>query len=222
MPKTSIETLVNTSYDAFLETQLLQYKEENLEIENQDYANIVEEYRDGLLLFDLMETEIWNAAKKDSMGLKQFYNDNKADYYWNQRVDAVVASSAKKSTIKKVQGLLLDNKTQEQIKVLINSENAIDVIFTSGIMDAQHQSLPETFQFKTGISEVYKFNEGYIVANVKEVLPKELKTFEEAKGAIISDFQNYKEANWILGLEKKYPVTIYPTVLENVKKQLNN
>ncbi|GGG60007.1 peptidylprolyl isomerase [Bizionia arctica] len=221
MPKTSIKNLVDTSYDAFLEKQLILYKEENLEVENQDYANIVEEYRDGLLLFDLMETEIWNAAKTDSVGLQKYYKDNKENYFWNQRVDAVVASSAKKATIKKVQGLLLDKKTPEQIKETINSEKTIDVIFTSGIMDAQHQSLPESFQFKTGISEIYKFNDGYIVANVLTVLTKELKTFEEAKGSVISDFQNYKEANWILSLESKYKVTIYPAVLEKVKKQLN-
>lgn len=221
MPKMSIKTLVVNSYHAFLENELLQYKKERLEVENQDYANIVEEYRDGLLLFDLMETEIWNAAKKDSVGLQTYYNNHKNNYFWNQRVDAVVASSAKKTTIKKVQKLLQNNQTPEQIKAAINSESEIDVIFTSGIMDAQHQSLPADFKFKTGVSDIYKFNEGYIVANVKEVLPKETKSFEEAKGAVISDFQNHKEANWILSLEEKYQVHVNQDVLESVKKQLN-
>ena len=221
MPKMSIKTLVVNSYHAFLENELLQYKKERLEVENQDYANIVEEYRDGLLLFDLMETEIWNAAKKDSVGLQTYYNNHKDNYFWNQRVDAVVASSAKKTTIKKVQKLLQNNQTPEQIKAAINSESEIDVIFTSGIMDAQHQSLPADFKFKTGVSDIYKFNEGYIVANVKEVLPKETKSFEEAKGAVISDFQNHKEANWILSLEEKYQVNVNQDVLESVKKQLN-
>lgn len=221
MPKMSIKTLVVNSYHTFLENELLQYKKERLEVENQDYANIVEEYRDGLLLFDLMETEIWNAAKKDSVGLQTYYNNHKDNYFWNQRVDAVVASSAKKTTIKKVQKLLQNNQTPEQIKAALNSESEIDVIFTSGIMDAQHQSLPADFKFKTGVSDIYKFNEGYIVANVKEVLPKETKSFEEAKGAVISDFQNHKEANWILSLEEKYQVNVNQDVLESVKKQLN-
>ncbi|MFV0572517.1 MAG: peptidylprolyl isomerase [Xanthomarina gelatinilytica] len=221
MPKMSIKTLVDNSYHAFLENELLQYKKERLEVENQDYANIVEEYKDGLLLFDLMETEIWNAAKKDSVGLQTYYNNHKDNYFWNQRVDAVVASSAKKTTIKKVQKLLQNNQAPEQIKAALNSESEIDVIFTSGIMDAQHQSLPADFKFKTGVSDIYKFNEGYIVANVKEVLPKETKSFEEAKGAVISDFQNHKEANWILNLEEKYQVNVNQDVLESVKKQLN-
>lgn len=221
MPKMSIKTLVVNSYHAFLENELLQYKKERLEVENQDYANIVEEYRDGLLLFDLMETEIWNAAKKDSVGLQTYYNNHKDNYFWNQRVDAVVASSAKKTTIKKVQKLLQNNQTPEQIKAALNSESEIDVIFTSGIMDAQHQSLPADFKFKTGVSDIYKFNEGYIVANVKEVLPKETKSFDEAKGAVISDFQNHKEVNWILSLEEKYQVNVNQDVLESVKKQLN-
>lgn len=221
LPKTSFEILVSNTYNSFLEQQLLQYKEEHLEFENQDFANIVGEYRDGLLLFDLMETEIWNAAKNDSIGLSQYYNSNKESYYWNQRADAMVASSAKKAVIKKVQKLMRKNETPDQIKAALNSENEIEVIFTSGIMDKQHQSLPEDFQFKTGVSDIYKFNDSYIVANVKEVLPKTLKTFDEAKGAVISDFQNYKEANWILGLENKYTVTVYPEVLEQVKKELN-
>jgi len=221
LPKISLEALVSNTYNSFLEQQLLKYKEERLGFENKDYANIVEEYRDGLLLFDLMETEIWNAAKNDSVGLDQYYKRNKESYYWSQRADAVVASSAKKSVIKKAQKLMRKNKTPEQIKAALNSENEIDVIFTTGIMDKQHQSLPEDFQFKTGVSDIYSFNDSFIVANVKEVLPKTLKTFEEAKGAVISDFQNYKEANWISELEKKYKVTVYPEVLEQVKESLN-
>jgi peptidyl-prolyl cis-trans isomerase SurA len=222
MPKVALSQLVSDNYEQFLEKQLLLYKEEQLVFENLDYAYIVEEYRDGLLLFDLMETEIWNAAKNDSVGLKKYYDDNKDNYFWNQRVDAVVASSAKKSTIKKVKKLLQENQTPEQIKSLMNSDKSIDVIFTSGVMDAEHQSLPKDFVFKTGVSEMYHFNDGYIVADVKQVLPKQIKTFEEAKGAVISDFQNYKEANWILDLEKKYKVTINQEALAKVKIQLNN
>ncbi|MEO8934377.1 MAG: peptidylprolyl isomerase [Xanthomarina sp.] len=220
-PKMPYQALVSNAYNSFLEQQLLQYKESRLEFENQDFAHILEEYRDGLLLFDLMETEIWNAAKNDSTGLELYYNTHKDAYYWNPRVDAEVAFSAKKSVIKKAQKLMRKNQTPEQIKTALNSEKEIDIIFTTGIMDKEHQSLPKDFQFKMGISEIYKFNDSYIVANVKEVLPKTLKTFEEAKGPVISDFQNYKEINWILGLEKKYQVTIYPEVLEQVKKELN-
>ncbi|MFL0353522.1 peptidylprolyl isomerase [Xanthomarina sp. GH4-25] len=220
--KIDLNKLVSESYEQFLEKELLQYKEEQLVFENPDYAYIVEEYRDGLLLFDLMETEIWNAAKKDSVGLQEYYSTNKEAYFWNQRIDAVVASSAKKSTIKKVKKLLSENKTTEEIKSIINSDKSIDVIFTSGIMDAQHQSLPTDFEFKTGVSSIYQFNDGFIVADVKKVLPKELKSFEEAKGAVINDFQNEKETNWILDLDNKYKVKINQEALSKVKTQLNN
>jgi len=221
-PKVGLNKLVSDSYNIFLEKQLIQYKEEQLEFENPDFGFIVDEYRDGLLLFELMETEIWNAAKKDTIGLQKYYNDNKENYYWNQRADAVVASSAKKSTIKEVEKLLRNNQSPEQIKTVLNTDKSINVIFTSGIMDAKHQSLPENFSFKIGVSDIYKLNDAFIVADVKEVLPKELKVFKEARGAVISDFQNYKEANWILNLEKKYKVVINQEVLEQVKSQLKN
>lgn len=218
--KESIESLVSKKYDSFLNDSLVKYQEDNLETENKDYANIVAEYRDGLLLFDLMETTIWNAAKTDSTAIEEFYESNKANYVKPKRLDAIVASSTKQKTLKKVSKLLSENIALDQIKSLVNSNNKVDVIFTSGIMDAEHQALPESFDFKKGISEIHKHNDAFVVVNVKDVLPQEQKTLEEAKGTVISDYQNYKEENWLKDLRGKYNVEVNQDVLEKVKSQL--
>lgn len=220
--KKSFDKLVEEKYKDFLNANLIQYQEDNLENENEDFAHILAEYRDGLLLFDLMETEIWNASKSDSIGLKNFYQANKNNYFWNERVDALVASSSNKGIIKEAKKMLESGKLTEDIKGALNSNETINVIFTSGVMDKEHQALPQDFEYKTGVSKIYSHNDAYIVAQVKAVLPKEPKAYEDAKGQIISDFQVYKEEQWLKELQVKYPVIINEDVLLNVKKQIKN
>jgi peptidyl-prolyl cis-trans isomerase SurA len=218
--KEPINILVNNKYNAFLSENLIKYQEDNLEYENEEFANIVAEYRDGLLLFELMEQTIWNAASSDSLGVQNFYETHKENYVLPERVDAVVASSAKQKTLKKVTNLLSKGMELDQIKSLINSNDKIDVIFTSGVMDANHQSLPKDFDFKKGISKIYKKNKTYLLVKVNEVLPETQKTFEEARGAVVSDYQTYKEEKWIAELAEKYKVVIDDNILKKVKGQL--
>ena len=212
--------IVSDSYKAYLNIILKQYQEDNLELENEDFANIITEYRDGLLLFDLMETEIWNAAKNDSVGLKTFYEANKTNYFWNERVDAIVASSAKKKVIKAVAKMLENGEDPNKIKAELNSKNEVNVLFSSGKMDALHQALPTDFKFVKGISEIYEHNGAFIVVQVNDVLPKTFKSFEESKGKVISEYQNYKEINWLKVLAEKYEVKINNDVLTKVKSQI--
>ena len=220
--KASFDAIVKDKYRDFINIIIVQYQEDNLENENEDFAHILAEYRDGLLLFDLMETEIWNASKQDSIGLQDFYNANKGDYFWNERIDAIVASSSSKSIVKKVKKMMESGSSEEDIKSALNTQKTINVIFTSGTMDAEHQTLPENFEFKKGVSKVYAHNDGFIVANVNAILPQESKAFDDAKGQIMSDYQVYKEENWLKELKEKYPVVIDNTVLDKVKEQIKN
>jgi peptidyl-prolyl cis-trans isomerase SurA len=220
--KKTIHELVTDEYQNFLGQNLILYQEENLENESEDFANIVSEYRDGLLLFELMETEIWNTSKTDSLQLQNYYQENKTNYFWNERIDAIVASSSDKSTIKKVKKLLEAGKTPDDIKLEINIEGKINVIFSTGIMEASHQALPIGLTFEKGVSKIFNHNDAFVVVQIKEVLPKALKTYEETKGQVISDYQQYKEEVWLNELKSKYPVVINEPVLNKVKIQIKN
>ncbi|WP_034057649.1 peptidylprolyl isomerase [Lacinutrix jangbogonensis] len=219
---TDMGIVVDKIYNSFLEVELLKYQEENLINENIDYFQIVGEYRDGLLLFDLMETEIWNVAKNDSVALLKYYEGNKNRYFFPERVDAVVASSAKKSVIKKIPKLLDKGLDTEAIKALVNTNDQVNVSFTSGEMDKNHQALPNKIKFKTGISKMFKHNDAYVVVYVKEILPKTQKTFKEAKGNVTSDYQAFKEENWLKELAFKYTLKVNQDVLNKVKQTIEN
>lgn len=220
--KGSYSFIISNKYESFLNEKLVEYHEDNLEDENEDFANIVQEYRDGLLLFELMESTIWNASKTDSIGIQEYYNNHMTEYVSPKTIDAVVASSAKQKTIKKVSKLLDQGMDLDQIKSLVNSNDNIEVIFTQGMIEENHQSIPEGFDFKEGISKIYNHNNAYVAVLVKTIIPETLKTFDEAKGSVISDYQTQKEENWIKQLKEKYKIIINQDVLSHVKTQIKN
>ncbi|MCF6294222.1 MAG: peptidylprolyl isomerase [Flavobacteriaceae bacterium] len=209
--------LVNDQYSTFLDTELLAYHKENLEYENQEFAEILEEYREGLLLFDLMETKIWNAVKLDTIGLQAYFNENKDKYIWQERIDAVVATSAKEKDINSVKKMLKNGVSLEDIKAKINQKDSQNVIFTSNIMNAEHRALPKDFNFKVGVSKVYFYNDAFHVVDVKRILPETEKTYNESKGRVISDYQDEVEKQWLKKLKETYKVVVNEDVLEKVK-----
>lgn len=214
--------VVDKELDKFFERSILQYREDNLESENQDFANILKEYRDGLLLFDLMEKEVWNKASKDSVGLEAYYNKNKSKYQWNERVEVVMASSANEANAQKVLKMMKKGKSQEDINAELNTDSKKNIIFTKGTYDINDSKLPTSFEVKEGVSKIYEHNDAFHVFDVKAVLPAGNKSLEEAKGNVISDYQEQLEANWIDRLYKRFSVDVNEDVLQNVKSKIRN
>jgi peptidyl-prolyl cis-trans isomerase SurA len=216
--------IINHQYKFFLEQSIFQYKKDNLEYENQDFANILNEYREGLLLFELMQDKIWEGAKNDTLGLKVFYNDNKKNYLWPQRIMGSIASSSSYKTIKKVRKLWNKGNTNQMIDELLNKTKQ-NVIFSNGEFTLGELPLPDSFTTTTGvesgvessISKVIKENNSFYVVNVNEFIPESKKTISEAKGQLISDYQNELESRWILELKSKFHVDLNEEVFQKVK-----
>ncbi len=214
--------VINKEFDAFFEKSILQFREDNLELENQDFAHILKEYRDGLLLFELMEKEIWNKASKDTLGLEAYYNKNKTNYQWTDRVDVVIASSADDGNMKKILKLMKKGKSEEEISEALNTEEKQNVIFTKGTFATDDSTLPSDFVVKEGVSEVYKHNEAFHVIDVKTVLPAGVKTLEETKGSVINDYQSEIETNWINALHERFKVEVNKKALKAIKAKIGN
>lgn len=217
---TPFKDIIEKEYNDFQESQILKYHEENLEFENEDFAQILKEYRDGLLLFDLMEKEVWNAAVQDSTGLQNYYSAHTSDYIWKDRVDAVLATASNQSDIDKIKNLLQKGMSDDDISRELNTETEQKVIFTKGVMEIDHQALPKDLELKEGVSKVYQYNDAYHVLRINKVIPSVNKTFDEAKGRVISDYQNAIEENWITSLNNRYKVDVNSKTLKKVKNQI--
>jgi peptidyl-prolyl cis-trans isomerase SurA len=217
----SVTDFTTIQYENFVNSEVLKYHEENLEFVNVDFANILNEYREGLLLFDLMEDKVWNTVKSDTVALYAYYESNKEGYLNPEKIEAILVTSPKKEFIKKAKKLLIGNKTVEEIKQEINISDQ-NILVTAGTLSKNTNIIPDDFVMKKGLSNIYKWNKGYHIVLVTEVLPESIKTFEDAKGLVISDYQIIYEKNWMKVLSEKYKVSINQEVLKRTKQQLNN
>jgi peptidyl-prolyl cis-trans isomerase SurA len=215
-----ISKLVDTYYQKFVDEQLTTYYTDHLEGEFPEFSNVMDEYRDGLLLFDLMEKEIWERSKTDTLGLKNFYESKKSEYQWKNRLDVIIASSTNMDVIKKAQKALKQNTTPEKIKEQLNTKDKVLVMTNTGVFEEGNDALPKTLKFETGVSEILKEGDYYFVAKVNKVIPAGPKTLEECKGKVINDYQQYLEQNWVQELKKEFTIKTFPEVFERVKKEL--
>lgn len=216
-----VSKLVDKLYTKFVDEQLSQYYNDNLENEFPEFAAVMDEYRDGLLLFDLMEKEIWERSKTDTVGLKNFYEANKLKYQWKNRLDVIIASSTSQDVIKQAQKLLKEDKTPDFIKEKLNTKDKVNIMTTAGVFEEGSDALPKAIKFETGISEVIKDGDYYFVAKVNKVLPAGPKTLDEAKGRVVNDYQEYLEKNWVKDLKSEFALKVNTDTFQKVKKQVN-
>jgi peptidyl-prolyl cis-trans isomerase SurA len=219
--KTELDFVIEEAYANFFERSILKFREDNLEEENEEFANIIKEYREGLLLFDLMEKEVWNKASKDSIGLRTYYEAHKSEYKWKERVDVVIVSSADKIFVEQAKEFLENQKTEEVITKALNTEGKQNVIFTNGVYTVDDPRLPKAFKVEQGVSSIYEHNQSYHVIQVNRVLPSGTKSFQEARGAVINDYQAQIEEQWLKDLKSRYPVDIDKRVFKEIKEQID-
>ncbi|HEX8350530.1 MAG TPA: peptidylprolyl isomerase, partial [Hymenobacter sp.] len=90
-------------YDQYVDQSLTEYEKSNLENKHEDYRMLVKEYRDGILLFQLMDEKVWSKAIEDSTGLQKFFSENQSKYQWEPRVQGTVISAASPELLAKAQ-----------------------------------------------------------------------------------------------------------------------
>ncbi|MHA3786587.1 peptidylprolyl isomerase [Flavobacterium hauense] len=215
-----VSQLVSVLFEKYADEKLNAYYDENLEKEFPEFGMTMNEYRDGLLLFDLMEKEIWEKAKNDTIGLDAYYKANISKYQWKERVDAEVYSSTKEDVTTKARKFLKKGKDAAFIKAELNKDGKVDVIEKSGVFEVESDALPKQATWKTGISDVLKEGKYFYVVKTNKVLPAGAKTLEESKGRVINDYQIQLESNWINDLGKEFNVEVNQDVFARVKQQL--
>lgn len=210
----------NKTYQDFIDDMVLEYYKNHLEEENQDFANTLQEYKDGLLLFDLLQKKIWTKAEKDTVGLQQFYNKHINNYKWKKRIKAEIASCTRKEKCEIVKNLLQSNTPIEKIKDTVNEGATIHVLFTSGIYEINDTKLPKNIEIKKGVSDVItEAKNDFKVVKIDKVLPETIKKLNETRGKVISDYQEFLEKEWIQNLHKKYSVTKNKKQIKKLKKK---
>jgi len=215
-----IEKLTENLFGSFVDAQLNQYNNDNLENEFPEFSAVMEEYRDGLLLFDLMDKEIWQRSKSDTTGLKAFYEMQKDKHLWKTRVNAEIYSSTDLEKMKKVLTMLKKNQTVKEVKDKFNTKENVAIMYYEGVYEEGADALPKQTKMELGLSEITTKGDYHFITNIIKILPAAPKTLEECKGKLINDYQQYLEQNWVGELKKEFLVKVNQDTFEKVKMQI--
>lgn len=220
--KDELNHYTNVLYNDFQKSKIIAYEEDHLANKYFDYKMIVKEYREGILLFNLMENEVWNRAVEDTVGLEAFYHSRKDNYKWDERAKASIYSASEKilqeisNAIEKEDSVFL---TKQSLYKKYNSGSNLILQSESGIFERGVKEVLDLAEWKVGIQELEFGGKSHLVW-IQEILPPQIKTLQETKGAVISDYQEVLEKNWLVKLKEKYSVLMNNEVLNYVYESL--
>jgi len=212
-----IANAVNESYKNFVTSSIMSYEDSQLEEKYPEFKALINEYRDGILLFDLTDEKVWSKAVKDSVGLADFYETNKNDFMWKERAGYDIYTVEDEATGMSVIKMLKKKKNQDEIRAALNNESALKVNVESGLKEKTEIPVLEKVQWAPGVSEIVSLDGQLKVVQIKEIRPGQPKDFNEARGLITAAYQNHLEKLWIESLRAEHEVNVNKQVLYTIQ-----
>jgi len=215
--------LAKQIYNGWENDKIIAYEDARLEKKYPSFAQLLQEYHDGILLFDLTDKMVWSKAIKDTIGLKEFYEKNKNKYMWDTRAEAIWITYENDKCKDALLKAIDNNKKQQTIDEMIQSINKKAVCITK--KDTKLISKGDMPGIdKIAFNDDKKLNKKYTVFDDKKLIiyingmvPPQPKQLNETKGVVTADYQSYLEKQWIEELRKKYTVKVNQDVLKQVK-----
>ncbi len=207
-------------WDGFVQVTALAYYKDHLEVYNEAFRNQLQEFKDGNLFFEIMQREVWNKAQDDTTALQTFYNAHAGHYIWQQSADAVVFYTPDAATASKLRSHLLPHP--EAWKEI--AQNMGDsVAFDSARFELAQLPNEGHADLKKGLVTQAVQHGGDSTASFAYILqtyntPVQ-RSFAEAKGAVVADYQAELEKKWTAALKKKYQVQVNEKALRALKSR---
>ena len=205
------------AFAKFVDKTVMDYENSRLEKKYPEFRALMNEYHDGILLFDLTDKRVWSKAIEDTAGLRQYYKDHLEDFMWRPRAKADIYITHDRKIAEQVQGMLKKGKEMETILNTVNKKSALNLKVESDLFEKEVNPVLDQVNWKPGISEVIKQNNQFYVVNMREIVDPHPKDFEEARGLVTAAYQNYLEEQWIQSLRDKYKVELNREVLYSIR-----
>lgn len=199
---------------------LIKTEDSRLESDYADFRDLVQEYHDGILLFDIMNREVWSKSA-DSSALQNFYQNIRNKPKWDKRLDATVFSCSSKEIAEKIRSAFEKNK---KLNALELQKTVCDTSNTCFSMEHKLISRGESTSFdsipwKKGFTGFFQKDNQILFAYIWKVRKPETKTLDDIKGLVSADYQNYLEEIWIQSLKNKYRVVVNQDLLNKIAEK---
>lgn len=217
-PMTSLSTEdLFDKYNKYLLNQLKEGEMQSLADNNPEFKNLSQEYYDGILLFELMNREVWNRAQNDNVGLENYFAKNQKNYKWNQPKFAgaviLAANTQIKNKIEELTSLPIDS-LYTRLEELQKEDTNFKIKVEKGTWAKGENSFVD---FKAFNGDIYPATENayphYFVVGEIQSQPK----LDDIRGEVMNDYQNYLEQTMMQRLRKKFPVKVNKSALKHLK-----
>jgi len=203
--------------DRYLDERAVSHEVELLEQRDSSFGKTMQDFRDGLILFTLMEDSIWTAASSDTLGMNEYYAAHSAEYQFVDRVRVISFSSETESQmvgfVETVRSTGIDTALEQAASdstYSIRTDTTYTFESTGSIYD-------EVLDMdEGGITDPVSFNRGFVVLFHAGIDPARQMTFREARSQVLNEYQGVVEATLIARLRQKYAVTVFPENLAHV------
>ncbi len=220
--KQSGDKLGNKPYPAlmkeFVNIRCSAYYRAHLDDYDTALRQQLDEFNEANLLFAAMDKHVWSKAGADSLGLVQYYNPHRSKYTWGKGLSALIITANTNE---------IANEIANKIKS--DPENWRKIIALYGNNASGDSSRFEDGQLPT--QQPGPFVKGYISAPEKNsndntfsfIYVNEIfttpaqRSFDDARGMVINDYQQVLEDKWIASLKERYPVKINEEVFESIR-----
>ena len=193
------------------------YADAHLEEKYADLRNLVREYHDGILLFDVSLREVWDKANKDTEGLATFFKANKKNYTWDAPRYKGYIIYAKDEKVAKAAKQIIKSANADSVMSYINQRVNVDSVqyvrVERGLWTEGKNAAVDKYAFKNKTAEYTPTEEFPIVVPVGKVI-KAPEEYTDVRGQVTTDYQDHLEKLWVQTLRDKYPVVVNEEVLE--------
>ena len=199
------------------------YADEHLEEKYPELRHLVQEYHDGILLFEVSLREVWDKAAKDTAGLEQFFKANKKKYTWAApKWKGYLIQAKNKSSLKAAKAIIKSaeaDSIQSYIARRVNCDSVTYVKVQHGLWEQGKNGAVDKYGFKDKKTDYTPQENFPVVFCVKGKVVKQPEVYSDERGKVTTAYQDYLEKLWIESLRKKYEVKINQEVLESLKNK---
>ena len=213
--------MFNKMYNSFVENSLIGFQEQRLDVEYPAFSDLMKEYMDGILLFELTDKKVWSKAVKDSAGLITYYNATKDKYPDEEKISVKTYHLKNATAISTFNKLSAKGMDDNAIALKMNKKDS--AMFSADAETMKRSAFDSEgngLEWKVGSTKTNNGENGtYEILKVTNLIPVMPKPLEEARGYVVADFQEKLEKDWIQSLREKYPVKVNEDVLGTIIKK---
>ncbi|MFV0590241.1 MAG: peptidylprolyl isomerase [Draconibacterium sp.] len=199
-------------YDEWVDAEIIALEDSKLEDKYPDFKHLIQEYHDGILLFNISQEKIWNFASEDSVGLLEFYNHMKEKPMWNERFKGSIIQCKSEEVRDQADNLFGADLSVEEVAEHLNTNGEV-FTYETGAWEEGTNPVVDYYVWNGGEPE--NFNNVTTFIRGDKIAP-EPKLLDEARGLYISDYQEYLENKWIKELHSRYKVKVNRKVLKSI------